>query len=222
MFDQLRLTSPWNLANRRSYEVLEYLAVAARAPIVIPDDDGTYWPRNDAETAMVCVQVADIALGLAVETAADGGRRWTRRFYKAFNTDNGPAAVLAMAHGLAAISMRMSPAGPSHERQREARRVLTAAFGPTADDDRFLTELVAQIDPETGDGLMPARVELAFTATTWVLGADAATMPGFAKWYNTAGLSGVDEFVSGMAWQICFDHITTEWLRATDPERLSG
>jgi hypothetical protein len=220
VFDQLRLTSPLKLANRRSYEVLDYLAVAAGAPIVIPGDDGIYRPRNDAETAMVCAQVADIALGLAVETAAEGSRRWTRRFYKACNTDNGPAAVLAMAHGLAAISMRMSPAGPSHERQREARRVLTSAFGPTADDDRFLTELVAQIDPEGGDGLMPTRVELAFNVTTWVLGADAASMPGFAKWNDTDGLPGVDEFVSGMAWQICFNHITTEWLRATDPERV--
>ena len=110
--------------------------------------------------------------------------------------------------------------GDHTQRQHEARRVLEDVFGPNPASEQILEELVAQIDPDTAEGLMPARVDLAFAVVQSVVGDEAAAMPGFATWCQDSRLPGVDDFMSGMAWQICFNHATTEWLQATDPDRL--
>jgi len=31
----------------------------------------------------------------------------------------------------------------------------------------------------------------------------------------------IDDYFAGMAWQVCFNHITTEWLSASDPAHVS-
>lgn len=176
-----------------------------------------YGPHNEAEAAMACVDAADTAIRWVVQTAADDGRRWTRRFYKGYTTDTGPSAVVLMGLGRAAIDARMRTGQPEQGRQLDARRVLTATFGRDAESDRFLDELSEQINPETAEGLMEARVDLALAVIRSVMGADAASMPRFAA------LSGDDDFAqysAGLAWQICFNHATTAWLYATDPDRV--
>ena len=219
LFAERRQTSPRSLPNRRSYEVMEYLSVAARAPMVFPGEDGQYpSPMDDAHFVMACVDAADAALRLAIDTAADG-TRWSKRFYKAYTTDTGPAAVVVFGLGLAAIELRFESSGAGRDRQLRARNALTATFGPDPDTDRLIDDMVAQIDPETAEGLMDARIDLARATAGVVLGADAAAMPGFAAWYDG---DEVEEYAAGMSWQICFNHATTAWLLATDPERLQG
>jgi hypothetical protein len=64
LFEERRLSSPRSLANRRSYAVLEYLSVAAQAPIMSPDDEDRYPPpADDAQAAMICADAAETARG---------------------------------------------------------------------------------------------------------------------------------------------------------------
>ena len=203
--------------NNRSYAVLGYLSTTAGAPITLPGESGAYRPRDDGELAMACAHAAETALGLAVDTAADSHKRELRRFYKALHPENGSAAVVIMAHGLAAIGARMAGAGGplDPDRQEDARRVLTDAFTWNAEAEAVIAELASGVDPETAEGLLEATVQVAAESIGAVVGAaQAATMPGLVRFYDS---DFTVSYVSQMAWQIWANHASTAWYQATDP-----
>jgi hypothetical protein len=207
------------LDNRRAYRVLEHLAALEGLPMMVPDDEGRYGACDDRERTMACVHAAHYALGLAVDLAVKASRRGLRAFYRAYTVQSAPPAVLLMAHGLAATSARMvDPAGV--EAQQSARELLKRAFWWDAEPETFVTSLAEQVDPETPDGLLPARVMIAATAIDVVGGTGcAARMPEIASYFDDDGLS-MAGYSSGLAWQSWSKQAVTGWYQASDPDRL--
>lgn len=214
--------STWKLSNRRGFAVLERLGELAGTGIVLADEEEMPSGLSDAQRAMALAEVGDFCLALVIDTATNGK---AKRLWKAMSAESGAAAAVFLAHGLAATTARLASA-PNHHlsvaRQDAARALMRSHLPWTTPDDDEIAGIERSITPEDAGGLDEARVRVAFGAISRVIGeAEAYGLPGLAPLADHSG-DPADRYVSGLSWQICWNHVLPRWLAVTDSEGLKA